>query len=322
MGPPAREPVKMHGKALLLAVVLVVAALAGCAGHATRADPRLVQAVANTHADRWQAGDWWSYRATINGNRTFDVDLVVDRVKPDGFTLGTNTSAGFFGLPFLGNVTKGLNPVIGDEVWPMFQFPLSEGATWSYHLWGHDAKAEAHATVVDVPGQGPQPGFRITATSLGQVFARYDYAPGPGWFTHLEVVDPGKGGKAVLVADLRDFGGNYRGLYFIEETLAATRYEAPAGGLPLARTMEVPPTGSPVRVHLSVTWTAGACDATLTDETGQAVAHAQVAGQGQASADATLETGARTLKLDPRCAGSGVVYVVATGVRTREGLAR
>lgn len=307
--------------ALLLASLLVAAALAGCSARARPADPEIVKAVANTKPGRWMPGDWWSYHATINGNTSFDVDLVVDRVKPDGFGLGTNSSAGFFGLPFLGNVTSSLNPEIGDEVWPMFVFPLSEGATWSYHLWGHDAKAEAHATVLDVPGAGPQPGFRITASSLGQVFARYDYAPGPGWFTHLEILDPGKGGKAVLVADLRAFGDNYHGLYFVEETLAATRWQGPTM-LPTAISLDVPATAGEARVHLSLAWTAGACDATLTDEAGATVAHAQALGQGQAADEATLSPGSHTLKLDPRCLGSGAVYVAVTGVRVREGLAR
>ncbi|MEA3199912.1 MAG: hypothetical protein QOE90_1340 [Thermoplasmata archaeon] len=310
----------MRTKALLLATVLLAAALAGCSARAQHPDPKLVQATANTKADRWQTGDWWSYHATLNGNQSLDVDLVVDRAAPEGFTLGTNASSGFFGLPFLGNVTRGLNPQIGDEVWPMFQFPLSDGASWSYHLWGHDARAEAHATVVDVPGSGPEPGFAITATSLGQVFARYDYAPGPGWFTHLELLDPGKGGKAVLVADLRAYGSNYHGLYYVEETLATLRLAAPMD-LPTPRALAVPAADSPVRVHMVVAWTAGACDATIQDESRQTLAHAQVLAQGAASADATLPQGAHVLALDPKCVGSGTLYLVATGVRARQGLA-
>jgi hypothetical protein len=304
----------------LLAVVILAAALAGCSTHAPRPEGKLLPALAAPAADRWQTGSWWSYHAVLEGNATLDVDLIVDRVKPDGFSLGTNASHGFFGLPFLGNVTKGLNPEIGDEVWPMFQLPLSEGRSWSYHLWGHDAKAIARAALVDVPGAGPEPGFRIEASSLGQVFARYDYASSPGWFTHLEIVDPGKGGQAVLVADLAGFGANYHGLYYVEETLAAARFAGPTA-LPLPVTLDVPAADSAVRAHLSLAWTAGACDAMLLDEAGRPIVHAQVVGTGVASDGAIAGQGAHHWTLQPRCVGAGSVYVAVTGVRARQGLA-
>lgn len=305
---------------LLLATLL----LAGCSTpHRSHADPALVQATANTKADRWTPGDWWSYHATINGNKSFDVDLVVDRARSNGFFLGTNRSNGFFGLPFTGNVTRELNPRIGEEEWPMYRFPLTDGQEWSYHLWGHDGKTMAHATIVDVPGHGPEPGFRFEATSLGQTFARYDYAPSVGWFTHLELIDPAKR-ATVLEADLRGYGANYRGLYFVEETLAVARLEQPSTTLPAALAVDVPATDGPARAHLAIAWTAGACDATLYDESHAPLLHASVTGTGAGSDQGEAPPGAaRAWSLDAtKCVGSGSVYLVVTGVRSREGLVK
>ncbi|GEM_PF-6987630 len=299
---------------LLLAVLL----LAGCLDHA--ASPTVSpQAAPLLKAERWQAGDWWSYHATLHGNLSVDMDLIVDRVKPDGFTLGSNASYGFFGLPFLGNLTRGLNPEIADEVWPMLQLPLADGQSWSYRFWGHEARATAHAATIQVPGAGPEVGFHVEASSLGQTFARYDYAPTPGWLTHLEIVDPGKGGQQVLVADLTGFGANYHGLYYVEETLASLRYSAPTS-LPLPMPLDVPPADSGVRAHLSIAWTAGACDATLLDDAGQPLAHAQVLGAGAATDEAPAARGAHRWTLDPKCAGVGTIHVVVTGVKERQGL--
>lgn len=305
-------------KALALAALALSLALAGCTTtDETRAPPEVVEAVANTHATRWDPGDWWAYRATFHRNATYDIALVVHEGGAEGFRVGSNVSSGFFGLPFNGNVSTELNPRIGADEWPMYRFPLDDGKTWSYTLFGYDATTTAYAALVDVPGKGKVPGFRLESSTLGQVFAKYDYSPQTGWFTRLELIEPSKR-EQVLEVRLAGYGDHYGRAYFVERVIETIRIDYP--GVPGSVDVRIPDGYARIHATLSVATTAGAMKASL--KLGDVVlADAQAVGKGAASDRATVRRGG-TWTLDHAGAGQGVVYLEVTGISSMGGTAR
>lgn len=303
-------PMRASPRALILfALLLAPALLAGCS-KPEAADPEVALAVADTRAGRWLRGDHWAYHAIYRENRSFDVTLVVHEANGTGFRLGSNSSSGFFGLPFTGNVSKDLNPRIGPEDWPLYSFPLHDGKTWKYQLFGYDVTSVARAAVLDVPGVGRVPGFTLEASAYGQVFARYDYSREAGWFTRLELVEPTDGSK-VLDVSLVSFGENYNGAYFVERTLREVRVDYP--GAPGAVEVQVPPGFTRVRAFLTAEATAGLLRAELKDPTGNVVASVEVTAKG-VSSDSAAARGPVAWTLDHKGLGVGVVHLEITGV--------
>lgn len=292
------------GWALLIGLVLP-----GCA--APGGEPEAAAAPVAPRVMDWSPGNWWAYHATI-GNVTLDVALIVHERSADGFRLGTNLSVGFFGLPFNGNVTHQLNPRIGADVWPLFQFPLADGKEWDYELFGYQATALAAADTVDVASLGPRAGYSIEARSFGQLFARYTYAPDAGWFTRLEIIEPTDGSR-VLAAELTAFGTDWNAAYYVEETVRSVEVEYPA--LPGQIELDVPGGYLQARATLTAKLATGALSATLRDEDGRALASAAsyLRGTDIDRASARI-AGPVTWRLDHRGAGLGSVHLEITGV--------
>lgn len=304
--PPARARLR---PILLFTLLILPAVLAGCS-KPERADPEVVLAVADTKAGRWARGDYWSYHAVYKQNRTFDVALVVHEANGTGFRLGSNSSSGFFGLPFTGNVSRDLNPRIGPEEWPLYSFPLHDGKSWEYKLFGYDVRSVARAAVLDVPGVGRVPGFTLEASACGQVFARYDYSREAGWFTRLELIEP-TDKTQVLMVTLREFGANYEGAYYVEQTLREVRVDYP--GAPGSVEIRIPEGYSQVRAFLSAEATPGLLQADLKDPSGNIVASVEATAKG-VSSDRAAARGPGVWTLDHRGAGLGVIHLEVTGV--------
>ncbi|HEX2021668.1 MAG TPA: hypothetical protein VHH36_03095 [Candidatus Thermoplasmatota archaeon] len=307
-------------RALAALALLALSGLAGCTTtDDSRAPPDVVRAVADTKPLPWSEGSWWSFDATFRQNRTYAATLVVHRADENGFHLGSNASGGFFGLPFSGNLTRDLNPVVAGQEWPMFRFPLADGKSWSYEMFGHQATATAYAAVVHAPGLAPHPGFRLEAASFGQVFARYDYSPATGWFTRLEIVDP-ESRAQVLGARLTGFGANFGRPYYVEEVIAALRVDHPGTTPPGKLEVRVPDGFSRVQATLTAQAGAGAADARLRDGAGRELAHVQALAQGLVSQRVSARVdGATTWTLDQLGAGKGSVYLEVTGLRAAHG---
>ncbi len=215
-----------------IALALVAPALAGCIGEPGGGDwVAHAPSLATTSSTRgWQVGNWWAYEARFDNNVTIDVALVVAVAFEDGFVLGSNLSAGFFGLPFLGNVTRpDLNPVIAGDEWPLYRFPLEHAKSWSYRLLGYDLVAHVVAETVEAPRVGSHEGFVIEAASFGQVVARYTYSPATEWFTRLVIFEPTDGHEVVRV-ELKDYGESYAADYFV--TVPIGSFEATYPGVP------------------------------------------------------------------------------------------
>ena len=296
--------------------MLLAAALAGCAGEdggPEAAPPEVVEALADTRPMTWAPGNYWAYHATYRQNLTFDVALVVHESTPDGFRLGSNLSAGFFGLPFTGNVSPQLNPRIGPEEWPLYRFPLRDGQSWEYTLFGYDAKTVARAVVLDVPGVGEVPGFHMEASAYGQTFARYDYAPPVGWFTRLELIEP-TDGSVVLDVQLRGFGPDFGQAYYVEKTIREVRLDHPSATPPGALDVQVPGGFRHVRAFLTAETSGGVVDAKLTAD-GRTLAQAQAVGKGVSSDRVGVRAkGPMTWRLEHKGVGVGVLHLEVTGL--------
>lgn len=295
--------------------------LAGCAVDEGPPD-EVVQALADTRPIDWSPGNYWAYQATFEENVTFDVALVVHDAGPDGFRLGSNLSAGFFGLPFTGNVSPDLNPRIGPEEWPLYQFPLADGKAWEYTLFGYEAKTVARAALVDVPGLGIVPGFRMESSAYAQTFARYDYVPQVGWFTRLELIEP-TNGQRVLDVKLRAYGPDYGSAYYVEKTIREVRLDYPTS-VPGAIAIDVPDGFVTVRAFLTVETSAGAASGEIKDATtGKSLAKAQAIGKGaQAGRISLRPRAALEWTLDHAGAGTGVVHLEITGLTATGPLAQ
>lgn len=299
-------------RAIILAAILVAAAFSGCAAEESAAPPEVVRALADTRPMDWSPGNYWAYRAVFEENATFDVALIVHEARPDGFRLGSNLSAGFFGLPFTGNVTDELNPRIGPEEWPLYRFPLQDGKEWEYTLFGYEAKTVARAALIDVPGRGKVPGYRLESSAYAQTFARYDYVPEVGWFTRLQLIEP-TDQHLVLDVTLRAYGPDFGSAYYVERTIEEMRVDYPQ--LPGAIRVHVPSGYVNVRAFLTAETTGGLASAELKDATGRVLAKAEAVAKGaDAQRLSVRPRGALEWTLDHKGAGAGVVHLEITGL--------
>lgn len=274
--------------------------------------PEVAAAVENTVASGFSPGDHWAYEVTFQSGRTRDIAIVVHEARADGYRLGSNVSNGFFGLPFKGNLSRDLNPEIAGETWPMFRFPLSDGMRWSYTMLGYEAETLARAAIVDAPGLGEHAGFRLEASSYGQVFARYEYSPLVGWLTSIELIEPTTR-ATLLAAKLLHHGADYGRGYFVEEHVERVRITYPDDPLGFV-TVQVPDGIAQVRVSLVARASGGVIDASLVDEHGRAIVQATTLGTGVAADSATFRTGAATWTLRHGGAAIGAVVLEVTGL--------
>lgn len=300
--------------ALALALLMLAGAFAGClARGAPERDPDLVQAVAGTRAMSWEPGNFWAYRAVFDEEVTFEATLIVHRVDGLGFHLGSNASAGFFGLPFTGNVTPSLNPRIGPDEWPLYQFPLEDGKSWTYSMWGHTATTTAFAALVTLPDGTQAPGFTFESRAYGQLFARYDYTSATGWFTRLELIEPSDG-HHVLDVTLTAFGPDYGQAYYVEEPIRTVHLTCPAAPGEIA--IDVPDGFLRIHALLTAEATGGAVDARLETEGGRVLAHARALAK-QAVADRASSAGqSGAWKLGHLCGGANLDGPDASGDRS------
>lgn len=308
------KPLLQRSLPLAGLALLVVAALVAPSNEAPpAASPEVVEAVANTEPMTWSAGNYWSYQTTFPSGKVRDIALVVSEARADGFKLGSNVSAGFFGFPFNGNLTPDLNPEIAGEVWPMFSFPLSDGASWSYEIFGYTATTVARATVLDVPGIGEHAGFRLEASSYGRVFASYDYSPVANFLTRIEIIEPTTG-ERLLHAQLIEFGTAFGAGYFVQDVIADIRLDYPAD-LPGVASVGIRDGYAKLHATLLAKASVGTTVARLEDARGRLLLDARQVGEGGALDSATLPGGADTWTLRHVGVGEGGVRLQITGVR-------
>ena len=256
----------------------------GCLNAQAGPNAELLAAVEDTRAAPWDEGSFWAYRVTIEENFSFDVALIVHESGPDGYHLGSNISAGFFGLPFHGDVTPTHNPIIDGQEWPLYQFPLEGGAEWSFPFYGYDVTTRAEAAYVTLPDGTQDAGFTFTSRAYGATFASYDYSPTTGWLTHLKLIEP-TDGHTVLDARLIASGPNYDEAYYVENIISQHVWAYPDA--PGEFSVDIPGDHLEVRATLTTTSRLGAASAALSDAQGKRLADATVWMRGTATDSAT-----------------------------------
>lgn len=298
-------------------LLVLLAASAGCLGAAQEATPPAPAAAAPAKAPAmdWSPGTWWAYTGHVQGV-PFDVTIVVGEETPTGYLLGTNLTSGFFGLPWSGNASRDRNPVLAGEEWPLFRFPLADGATWGYEMRGYDATATARAASIPGPDGAQHAGYAIEARSWGQTFARYDYAEDLGWFSRLQLIEP-TDGSTVLEATLVAYGGEYDDVLYVERVLRDLTVAYP--GLPGEVDVRIPAGALEVHAVLTARAQTGVVSATLVDGAGRALAQATALGRAEATERVASSGGsALSWRLQHAGAGLGEVHIEVTGVFARE----
>lgn len=188
----------------LFAGILLVSALAGCAGEppqeaslsavgASEAKPAgsgNQSASANlslVEAPEWSVGDAWTM-GTPDGS----VTMVVTQADASGYTLSTDseTVASFdamFDISYLGRIRA--SDLAGDQGGApvqFFAFPLEDGKKWSTTWDGLAIDLAATFNPAIPTPLGAQPGFMIEGKNGEEPYVHYSYVPALRWWSHLD----------------------------------------------------------------------------------------------------------------------------------------
>lgn len=160
-------------------------ALPGDDGNAT-ATPALAEA----DVPEWQVGDAWSI-TTHGGEGSAMYALVVVDAGSSGYTIAATDEEitvldAIHDISYLGRIrTSDLAGSQQDAPVRFFDFPLTDGKTWTTTWDGFEVKLTATlADAIPTP-DGPKPGFRIVGTHEDATYVTYDYVPDVGWWTGI-----------------------------------------------------------------------------------------------------------------------------------------
>lgn len=179
----------------------------------------------DTQADPWDAGDWWRYRITIDGEShdtllVYYEDIDFDSAgRAQHYLVGTSDPAealdhALFSVnPMLGRIHRTLySPHESGLHADMFNFPLCQGATWTTDFYGTTFDLAASAAHVALPGGGNDGlAFSILGGSGDGSRLLHTYSPQAKWFTRIEL-DRADGLQ--LDMELLDFGSGQTGQYY------------------------------------------------------------------------------------------------------------
>jgi hypothetical protein len=178
----------------------------------------------DSQADPWKAGDWWTYRLTVDG-RARETTLVyyedIDFAQgiPQHYLVGTSSEeeafdhALFSVNPMLGRIHRTLySPHESGLHADMFNFPLCEGASWTTEFYATTFDLTARRTGVDLPGAGRDDlGFTISGSSGDGSTLTHTYSPRAKWFTDIDL-DRADGLRVDM--ELLAFGSGKAGTYY------------------------------------------------------------------------------------------------------------
>ena len=225
----------MHARVVLLLLAL---ALAGCSGQDPAATPATaspdgalpgadpLQAILDdpqhaVQAPAWLPGQWWEWRTTF-GTQVMD-GTFCSIVAPDG-TLVTEKidhakQEAAFGHPLLGAIAPGLGMSGYGGDWDLFDFPLTDGKSWTATLpniaWDVLLPSETATVAMTASWDGSLPGYRIMGHVEQGMLLEATYLPATGWFGELMLYDIDPGQEALEVGFTAvSAGTNYTGPVF------------------------------------------------------------------------------------------------------------
>lgn len=260
----------------MIALLLALAPLSGCLGggeeaveptsdgvNATDADASELEATGQAEeatdpgaSPSWTHGDWWTYDVSfdlgfgelLSGETTLVLHDTQDTYDVAAADRNAAIVDQHFDTFFVGSLDQDLNPTSGFQ---MFDFPLTDGKSWTTEVDTVNGSAEveltATATSVDLP-TGSEEGFQIHgADEEAGIEVRYTYAPSVQWVTHFEMHAPDFEGqqREVLTMDLVEQGASYEGSFVVldmEELYFDEVFGAPIGpdpGTSRAATVQV-----------------------------------------------------------------------------------
>jgi hypothetical protein len=227
----------MAARTLLPLALLATLALAGCSGNSPAASSNPAPGsdgppgAATSASDaagaepHWAKGQTWTHDYTIGTNTVFSVkSIVVDnatgyRLAADEKEDAVNHAAFFF--HDLGQMDKDWIVHQGGYQFPWYNFPLTDGKTWTAHEENLDGNLQpvsrdltAKATFVPALGGVPAHYAIQQRTSDGNLRADYDYRSDLGWFSAMTLYDPTVPGDVPQVtvktsATGHDYKGDY-----------------------------------------------------------------------------------------------------------------
>lgn len=178
----------------------------------------------DTSADPWTAGDWWSYRLTLDGVAHTTTLVYYEDIDFDGagraqhYLVGTSSAeealdhALFSVNPMLGRIHRTLySPHESGLHADMFNFPLCQGSAWTTGFYDTTFDLVARPEALPLPGgRSDALGFTIQGTSPDGSTLTHTYSPAAKWFTRIDL-DRADGLRVDM--ELLDFGSGKSGLY-------------------------------------------------------------------------------------------------------------
>lgn len=181
----------------------------------------------------WALGDWFGHHIFFGTDDTegshINTVIVEDlggswRLAPDSMEAAKWEAAWDF--PMLGEVSKATlaTTAFGSD-WDLFQFPLSDGKTWSATI---DPLFNGERTItltasynaeISTP-YGDRPGFDIIGVNeTGATEVVTDFVPDIGWYSRLTLLDTSTEdeGDYIIHVNSMGFGNNWTGTYFLAE---------------------------------------------------------------------------------------------------------
>lgn len=174
----------------------------------------------------WNRGQGWTYAVERPGEATETFKMMVAEDREDLWVVASDdrdqaiNHAVYSTNPMLGRVGKEtLAPFQSGAPVKMYQFPLTDGKTWTGSFFGTEMAFRAEyvgdidASAINAARNFPKTldGFRITATGGGQK-VEYDYVEAIEWFTSFQLIEA-DGTKSVQLT-LKDIESAYKGAYF------------------------------------------------------------------------------------------------------------
>ena len=204
----------MTTRTLLVALLALTAGLAGCIEGAQRPDDALAPAaavaspsedvvkavnattglLAEADAPVWTVGDAWSIVADFGGAQETSV-LAVTSAGSGGYVLSATSESmatydAVYDVSYVGRIrASDLAGHQQDQPVRFFDFPLSDGKTWTAKWDGMEVVLTAKASPSIATPEGSQPGFLIEGKAGDAVYVTYDYVPALRWWSQIRFAE-------------------------------------------------------------------------------------------------------------------------------------